>query len=190
MNKYKYRELKIGGKIYFGNYNLEHMAIDKEPIEWRVLDIQGNKALIITEQCIDCKQYNTTSKSTTWENSYLHNWLNNNFIIIAFSSSEQDRIIPVPSDNTDKIFLLSLNESRQYFTDQYDRITTATKYAQTQGASAEFDTYKCSWWLRDQGSDSLRALFINNNGVVDGGMVYKNDIAVRPALWIQLDTEK
>jgi DNA-directed RNA polymerase subunit M/transcription elongation factor TFIIS len=191
MKKYKYRELKIGGKIIFGNYLSENITSDKEPIVWRVLDIQGSKALIITEQCIDCQQYSASEKSATWQNSSLRDWLTNNFIEVALYPSEQERIISVPSDNADKIFLLSINEVRQYFADQNDRIALATKYAIIiGGASAEFNTYVCSWWLRDQGSDASRALVINKTGSVESCMVDKNDIAIRPALWIQLDTKK
>lgn len=47
----QFETINIGAKIVFGNY-------DNTPIEWRVLDIEDNKALLISQYALDCKRYN------------------------------------------------------------------------------------------------------------------------------------
>jgi hypothetical protein len=46
---------KIGDIIPFGEYN------------WRVLDVQGDKALIITEDVVELRPYHEQYVEVTWE---------------------------------------------------------------------------------------------------------------------------
>jgi len=99
---------------------------------WRVLDVQNNKALIISEEIIEERVYHPTYEGTTWEKCELRSYLNGAF----FNSlgQEKSRIAEERIDNPnnpwygtsggnatyDKVFLLSLDEVCRYFGDSGD----------------------------------------------------------------------
>ena len=174
---------------------------DIQPIKWRVLSVQKDKALLIAEEGIATKKYNTEYESITWEKCTLRKWLNSQFLSQAFSKEEKNRILNerVPAhnnpryninpgnDTTDKIFLLSLPEVIQYFASNNDRITKPTPNAKLEGAylNGPGNTW---WWLRSPGSYAYRAAYIGCDGAVqeDGGSVSSGNYAIRPALWISI----
>ena len=66
--KYDYSGIKVGDTIKLGTYEQDNNKSNgKEEIEWRVLDIDGNEALLISEYALDCKPYNEEYAEITWE---------------------------------------------------------------------------------------------------------------------------
>ena len=62
-----------GEHIKFGSYQ-------GEKIEWRVLDVIGEKVLLLSEYGLDVKPYNDNlSSGITWESCTLRRWLNDEF---------------------------------------------------------------------------------------------------------------
>ncbi|MDR0474164.1 MAG: DUF6273 domain-containing protein, partial [Treponema sp.] len=59
---------KINSIIRFGGYT------------WRVLDVQGGEALIITEEVIEQRKYNNVYKDVSWETCDLRKYLNGGFL--------------------------------------------------------------------------------------------------------------
>ena len=207
-------EIKAGNRIVkFGNYFIDDNKT-KEPIEWRVLEVSNDKALLITKDAIDCKRYNNGLEDITWEECSLRHWLNNEFINQAFSKEEQNKIILTNLSNPnnarfgawggnntqDKIFLLSIDEAEKYFKYE-DRVCKVTSYAKQQGAwiyemkndEEEYAGEKdyvgnCYWWLRSPGNCQISAAYVGDDGgVLDDGDSVKNHLnAVRPALFINL----
>lgn len=128
--------------VWFGRYpQSDATGKKKDAIKWRVLSVKGNDAFLMADRCLDCKPYNTTWASVTWETCTLRSWLNgynasynsnhidyssDNFIDKAFTSAEQDaikRVTVVNKDNPlygteggnstkDKIYLLSIEEAK------------------------------------------------------------------------------
>lgn len=94
------------------------------------------------------------------------------------------KAVPIVSD---KVFLLSYEETIQYFADLDARICLKTPFCDAQGARAG-DEEKCQWWLRTGGFLAARAAAIYPNGSVyyDGNYVFLDILAVRPAMWISL----
>ena len=210
-------EIKVGNIVKFGNYFINDNKT-KEPIEWRVLEVSKNKALLITKDAIDCKPYNNERRDITWENCTLRRWLNYEFIYQAFSKEEQNEIILTNISNPknpkwrrtnggnntkDKIFLLSIDEAEKYFKDSFimsffygthkDRECKPTNYAKQQGACTRIHSRylgNCYWWLRSPGICLFEcdAACVLCDGCIyyDGSRVADNDIAVRPALYINL----
>ena len=86
-----------------------------------------------------------------------------------------------PGNSTqDKVFLLSINEVKKYFSsDEARKCAMAMK---KQGNAR-------LWWLRSPGNGLSSAAFVNNDGSVNcsGFYVDKNDICIRPAMWISLE---
>ncbi len=119
------------GYIVFGTYEQDgDESNGPEPIEWEVLDENDGKMLLISRYIIDRQPYNTEYIDVTWESCTLRNWLNDHFCNVAFSDTEQRRIITANlsnpdnpfsgteggSDTKDRIFCLSVDEIRKYFT--------------------------------------------------------------------------
>jgi hypothetical protein len=78
-------------------------------------------------------------------------------------------------DTTDKIFLLSLSEAGRYFSSDRERI-------------ARYDGEAVDWWLRSPGINDDHAAIVYNVGYFNslGFSVDDRDVAVRPALWVNL----
>ena len=126
---------KAGDIVTFGRYEQDNnMENGPEEIEWIVLDVQGNKALLLSKYGLDAKQYNRIYASMTWEKCSLRSWLNDEFFKTAFSVFERSVILLTDVDNSrdqgysgwadkvnggnntqDWIFLLSYAEAKKYF---------------------------------------------------------------------------
>ncbi len=123
---------EIGDILPFGKYYQRKGSNQMEPIEWMVLDVREDRALLISRYGLDAKPYNTTKENVTWETCTLRKWLNGDFLNTAFTAVEQKRIIQTTVDNgnfqgnsawrasggndtEDRIYLLSYREAEQYF---------------------------------------------------------------------------
>ena len=112
-------DFEVGSLVHFGGY------------DWRVLDVQDGKALIISDLVLEDRAYTTEMGDVTWETCTLRNYLNNEFYDNTFNNSEKTKItettisneknqwsgLPGGDDTQDKIFLLSLEEVVKYFGD-------------------------------------------------------------------------
>ena len=187
---------KIGDIIKFGNYN------------WRVLYVQDNKALIITEHIIEQRPYNGDFTDITWENCTLRHYLNNEFLQ-KFTHEQQSQIIETKNqtlnnqwygtaggnDTDDKVFLLSLKEvcSAPYFGDSMAELQNLRKgewgFSDTnnQKRISKFNNCASWWWLRTPGAGYLGALIGDAGGVYVRGLdVGGGRGGVRPALWLKI----
>ena len=188
--------VQVGGQVQFGQYP-QGANGEMQPLMWRVLAVENGRALLITDKLIDCVMYNEKLVDVTWETCTLRKWMNNDFISKAFSSSQQAQIATVSNQNPnnpkygtkggnatqDRIFALSIDEANKYFSSYSDRIAYTTDYAQKKGLDrSEW------WWLRSPGINSSSAAFVLSNGYItrSGFDVFRNIVAVRPALWLNL----
>lgn len=207
----KIKNIKVGDTYTFGAYEQDNSTSNgKEAIEWTVLDKDGMSLLLISKQALDCQQYNTSYTDVTWESCSLRKWMNGTFLNKAFNAEEQAQIqnTTVSADKnpeyntnpgnatTDKVFLLSINEVEKYFNSDEARKCAPTAYAKAQGAYTS-DSYKtasgaatCWWWLRSPGFTQSCAASVRYDGSVNyrGYDVDYDNGAVRPALWINLDS--
>ena len=188
-------------ELTFGKY-MQSGTSEKESITWKILHKEGNKALVISKYALDCKPYNDTETGVTWETCSLRKWLNGEFLNSAFSEKEKEKILttnvtaesnpkydtPAGNDTEDKVFLLSINQSKEYFESASERSCKATIYSRKQGADTKIGDF-CWWWLRSPGYDSYIAALVNTGGSVSdyGYSVNYAIVAVRPAMWIKLD---
>ena len=197
-------DIAVEDTITLGTYEQDNNSSNgKEPIKWRVLAIEGGKALVISEYGLDCKPYHEEYEAITWRDCSLRAWLNSDFYNAAFSDEEKNIILKetiIAEDNSeygtdagedtkDNVFLLSISEVEKYFRSTQDRECKPTDYAVAQGAWQSAD-YKdnCWWWLRSPCSNAYTASGVYSGGGVfrQGGDVNRDDITVRPALWIKL----
>lgn len=215
----KLKNAKVGDYVFFGSYEQDNDTSNgAEDIEWLVLTVEDGKALVISKYALDCKPYNTDRDVTwdtdvTWESCSLREWLNSNFINVAFSDDEKELIptVTVYADKNpessrdsgnatqDQVFLLSISEANKYFNSNSARQCEVTDYAFANGiADGELGNAlyvrsagcNCFWWLRTRGAIACCAAYVNDRGSTSeqGCYAYNNgDIAVRPAMWINLD---
>lgn len=178
--------------IAFGRYP-QASKNENALIEWLVLKNDGSRALLISKYALDCQKYNTSYTYVTWETCTLRKWLNGAFISNAFSHEEQAMILsaPIPESaaTKDRVFLLSVGEAQKYFSSYSTRRCQGTAYCYAQGADKVGENGNCGWWLRSPGDDSYSASNVEWDGGIDGYgyRVDKDTIAVRPALWINLE---
>jgi hypothetical protein len=165
--------------------NGEKRDLQFGPYKWRVLEVKGDRALMITEDVVEKRAYHGEETPMTWEACDLRKYLNGDFLQ-KFSEDEKSQIAETlntnpdepmfktkgGADTTDKVFLLSFDE--------------AGKYLDAKGREASI-----SWWLRSPGYKSTEASGVFDNGKVRGdlgtsfgSLVY--DLGVRPALWLNL----
>lgn len=206
-DQYKVEKLKVakaGDYIFFGKYEQDNNTSNgKEDVEWLVLEVKDGKALVISKYALDCKPYDTSDTDVTWETCTLRKWLNNDFLGAAFSADEKAMIptITVSADKNpecsttpgnatqDQVFLLSITEVNKYSSSASARQCEPTDFAVTNGAW-ESDSGNCWWWLRSPGINQLCAAYVDAGGDVyeRGHRVDYGDTAVRPALWIDLNS--
>lgn len=102
----KYRRMKKGDATYSVDDENEYYKwpdttswhyFRYEKIKWRVLDVSGGKALLLSDKVLDNQNYHVPGTDTTWENCTIRTWLNNtstskSFRESAFSAEEQGAI--------------------------------------------------------------------------------------------------
>ena len=171
-NKKINKETNIGSIITFGN------------IDWIVLDIQNDRALILSKDIIENRPYNK-EKTVTWETSDIRKYLNSKFYK-NFTEEEQQIIVETLLDNkskdknrkggnktNDKIFLLSIEETIKYFVNDSNRV-------------AMFKNEKDWWWMRSPAGNNNYFAVVSDKGDVTGNYFQKFNSGVRPALWIKI----
>lgn len=195
--------VEVGEVINFGKYEQDYdTANGPEEIEWLVLAIEGDKALVISRYALDYQRYNESYTSVTWETCTLRTWLNDTFLNTAFTAEEQRRIPIVtvsadenprftsdPGNSTkDRVFLLSITEAEKYFPSKTDRQCEHTAAAAVRVNIAS--NGNCNWWLRSPGSSNRGVAIVDRDGLFSyhGGSDVST-LGVRPALWIHLGSQ-
>ena len=195
--------IAVGDVVTFGRYEQDNdRSNGAEGIEWTVLDVQGEKALLLSKYGLNCKTYYKTQSPVTWETSDLRTWLNGEFYNSAFNGDEQGRILitnvtadknpeyntNAGNDTKDRVFLLSAAEVSRYLTEETAKCQ-ATAYTLAEGGSSGKNGN--SWWfLRTPGSEQKMVMIVKTDGTMNtGGAVPDGKGALgvnRPALWLDL----
>ena len=190
-----------GQAIPFGTYEQDNNLSQKEQLIWTVLDVEDGRALLLCTNAIDCIPYNEQKTSCTWATCTLRKWLRDSFYNVAFSDEERKQIAltkvkassnpyysTYPGEDTDDyVFLLSVEEVNQYFSNNNDRMCVPSNYAiSSKKGYRRDDLGTCWWWLRTPGITNLDACSINSDGTIDtdDGSVNSTRGCVRPAMWI------
>ncbi len=189
--------LNVGDTIAFGRYEQDNNTSNgAEPIEWLVLDRDGDRALLLSQQVLDAQPFCESSAEAEWNTSDVRAWLNDAFLNAAFSAEAQEKLEEMYAGDdavgTDRVFLLSSADEGRYFQSDEARIAFPTTYALAQGAPVDAENSEggCQWWLRTvmegdargvaciapSGSDAMMLLW-------EGGSPKSG---VRPAIWVRL----
>lgn len=194
---------EIGSMITFGHYEQDNdLSNGQEPIEWRVLKIEGDTVLLVSRYALDAQPYNETPAVASWIKSTLRAWLSDTFYNTAFSDEEKQCIVTreivnrKEANTADPVFLLSTDDAKRLFSSHADRQVEATAYAIAQGAYlSEKYTDKASWWCRTTSWETkTHAAYVAASGGVmtcggkSFGKVENTKLVVRPAIYVTLES--
>ena len=192
--------------VLFGSYEQDGDAANgKEPIEWLVLDRDGDKALLLSKYALDHQSfmpfYEPVTEPFTWETCSLRQWLNTTFLNAAFSAGEQQQLLTTavitasggrkgsenPFTTEDRVFLLSDTEVYAYFSSEAATVTDYTAYALSEDPFAGNATAPnpAIWWLRTTDGGNHPDSVYTHGGVGEGARSYEGEY-VRPAIWVDI----
>jgi hypothetical protein len=183
--------MQIGGNIHFGKY------------DWKVLDIQDDKALIITKNIIEQRAYHDAYVDITWAQCELRTYLNGEFYD-RFTEAEKAKIITVTNknpanqwygtfggeDTLDKVFVLDIEDAVcRYFGDSsmnLQRQSEKQKYwfnRKDENNGKRVATFKDSewwYWLRSPGRAGIKAAYVHGDGNIgiQGNNIFKCNIGL------------
>ena len=198
----------VGDCITFGSYEQDNrLENGKEPLEWIVLDLQGNRAMLLSKYCIDTVIFYPERVPMFWGRSDLRTWMNGAFLQEAFTPQEQARILTTVvtnanphgmkgagADTHDKIYLLAKTEVLHFFPEQADRVAYPTEYAKSKGCTVDPKTGSCRWWTRTSGARNVDICGMRLDGRISSYGMQDVDWptnTMRPVMWIEwTETQK
>ena len=189
-------ESLTGSIVTFGRW-------ENQPLTWEILSVNGNRVLLYLEHSLPSQPYNAENKAVTWQTCTLRAWLQDTFFQNAFSPAEASAIVNITNENpttygtdggsetVDTVFLLSRSEFEAFFPFLSDRKTTlilAPEPGAKVGTVAFVSEYDQAspYWLRSPGVDEKHAACVSWSGIIESHSVKAGDIAVRPAIWVDL----
>lgn len=159
--------------VLLGNYPQGPDRI-VNPIEWDVLKMEGNKALLCSKNVLETRRFD--AKSNVWKSSEIRHWLNNEFMNAAFTDEEKAAILKTKLPDvgtTDKVFFLSSKEALTLYKSNDARRKT--------GSNSQ-------WWLRSPHcGDGTVTGFIDRAGIAHDENLLIGGVS--PALWVDLDSD-
>lgn len=207
---------QVGDLITIGRYEQDNdLDNGPEAIQWRVLDKKDGKLLVISDKALDYISYSyewDQVEKSVWAASCSRGWLNNYFMQTAFTPAEQARISlsdihtdPSPGfdndpgpDTQDYVFLLSAQETEQYFPTAESRRVLLSDYVHPhnkirinrQGWGTNATRIHGDWGLRSPNKYGTFAYILDYQTIYwtagdiwyDGG---GSEGDIRPAMWIE-----
>lgn len=199
--------------IYFGWYPQDSAdENDLQPVKWRVLSVEENDALLISDKMLFPSEFIFHIMSgTTWKASSLRGDLRN-FKLKAFTEEEKESIITVnvnnksnpdypeyedDEDTTESVYVLSYDEAcnpKYGFCADPKKQSKTRQAAITKYAVSNGNVIKC-WWLRTPGMGKIKTTNVFYNGQINSeGTILLNDVvgkekdylAVRPVLHLDI----
>ncbi len=189
--------VSAGDMVTLGRYEQDNdLTNGSEPVEWLVLAVEDDWALLISRYGLEAMKYNETEAEVTWATCSLRQWLWT-FYESTFNASEKTKVRVVITNTPDNpygaeggrepidlIFLLSIDEVNRYMPTADLRQCEATDHVIQDETWS--DRY-FSWWLRSPGIDNKTACDVDSSGSVTiVGLPVDTLALVRPALWMKL----
>ena len=194
--------IRVGDTLTLGRWEQDdNSGNGPEDIRWRVLAVEGDAALLISQDALAGKRFGN-SDGLTWANSEVRAWLNGEFLDGAFTADERAKLVTKTvtadanpdygtsqgNDTEDAVFLLSIVEARKYFSYDDDRIVINSKSTVAAGTWTKPSVGSGWWWLRTMGSSGSWTAGVDAAGAINrGGNPSDGMQSVRPAVWLKLE---
>ena len=188
--------------FWFGVYPQNDVSGNQlEPIPWRLIRLMDDGTAIFTTYSILSKGpwHGVEEPDVSWKNCDLRNWLNNEFIIKAFSTKQIISDLMVNREdvneldgetyNIGKVFLLDYATANLCFSSNEDRVAWPTAYAETLT-----DVGYNDWWLRNRfisvAVERGFTRFVYRTGDTEERIEGMNNASycVRPAICLKMDS--
>lgn len=180
-----------------------------EEIFWLVMERNADTLTLMSLYCLDACAYQLEGIDTTWESSYVREFLNGQFFTNAFDAGEQARILETTVTNPDnpnfgtpggnatqdKVYLPSLEEIMRWYNvpepmeTVYDQLyAVASDAVAAKGVWLEMPgSNRCWWWLRSPGGNPANACEVGSYGYLsfNGGSVTNTDRGLRPVVQVE-----
>lgn len=193
---------EVGDCITFGSYEQDNQTDNgKEPLEWIVLDVQGDQAMLLSKYCIDTVIFYPERVAMYWGISDLRTWMNGEFLQETFTKGEQACILTTTvendnphgmkgagADTLDQIYLLSKDEVLHFFPEMSDRVAYPTEYAKSKDCTVDPVTGSCRWWTRTPGARKMDICGMRLDGRISSYGMQDVDWptnTMRPVMWVQ-----
>lgn len=162
-------------------------------IEWIVLDVKANVALLVSKNVLEAIPYHSEQKKVDSEKSSIRSWLNSDFFFAAFTGNKRLCILN-SKVNTPKNIEYGTNRnsctSDRVFIEEAEHYFPNAEARRVKLIDNEFENLKCffPWWLRSSGYPAYRAAGVSKDGKIlaRGGKVTNTSYFVRPALRVYL----
>lgn len=176
--KLKLNITSVGQEIMFGSYpKTSDGAYDD--VQWIVLDIQGDKALLISKYAVEPKN--------SWDVSEFSDYMSR--ITERMFTEEEKSLITVQSIDGEEshMFLLNAAEVEKYMPEESNslRVVQATGYAESKGVTTYTNSKLsgcCNWVLRD---GCWVGGQLGNKGKISD-YTQKSYYGIRPAVWVSI----
>ncbi len=199
---------KAGEYITIGEMEQDGRYEEIEPIEWLILEVDGDRALVISRYGLANLPFNTNSAGQTWENCSLRDWLNGKFFDTVFSTREKQAILYAEVDESeeqccadypparlggstrDRVFVLSYAEMERLLPDPLARLCAPTVTTLADGSNKSdgisVDGRRTCWyWLRSPAFKN-NVCCVNWDGTIVTSYISHTFGVVRPCMWVSL----
>ena len=152
-------DIAVGNIVEMGLFEQDDTHKGQEPIEWIVLEVdyETDRALLLSKYSISCWPFSDRPGEVDWEDSFVRDQLNGEFLQMSFSEEERDQILTAEvrtrqridqeSDDSetedrylmsqDQVFLLSDEEVLQYYPKRKERQCEAVPLLAAEADEAE-----------------------------------------------------
>ena len=190
--------------VTFGAYEQDGLLENgMEPLQWLVLEREGDEVLLISEKGIYAKEYYIAASKqdvkVSWSKCSLRRWLDNTIYATCFSKDEKDAIIPeefidevTGKEVKDYVTILTVEQANTYFLSAGERRAKATEYAGSAKAYVNLFTGASWWWLRDMGTQDGKISYVTAGGNVNtkGHYADYSHGVVRPVIRVKAEALK
>ena len=191
------KDVKLSAVLPLGRYPQSRST--PAPIQWRVIELRRQNALLLAEKALDCVLQNTGADGADWDACTLRTWLNGTFLEQAFRPHEQALLEPAALSTPiwggkdalrtlDRVFCLAKEEVELLLHDDAVRTASPTEYALARGVYAAGEGKRCRWWLRTTNRRHMPCA-ISPDGTPQSSSASAaehDDVAVRPAILLRL----
>lgn len=202
-------DLKVNDTFDLGHYFLcgGSDPVDVKvhsPIIWKIIDRQGSKLLLISEEPLYWNFFDGYFRGpeweTSWEKSTLRKELNSEKYDSWFTDEEKKAILETTiiedgREIKDRLFILSKEECLKYFKEERDRVAITRFADKPLGDNKDYDveiSFEAQpWWLRTVMEDEKDWLVVvTEYGDIDdeeGIGCSADEVGVRPAMWVDVE---
>lgn len=151
------------------------------PIEWIPIESNEAETLLISKYVLDWDLFGFDGETDGWSDSYLKQYMDKLYDEM-FIEEEKNAII---EKKHGKLFLLSVEEIEKYFPEEHDRRAQIKFVAKKDDIIETYIEHSTYWLRNDSLSDNGDAANIDALGNIDYGYVERDEIGIRPCIYVR-----